>query len=142
MLFAIHIKLGDTNLYSKPFVFNQNNGSFISQMLRDIDFSFLIKKDQNFTLNIIEYSTKNDFYEFNKNNKECPDTIKLATYNLVFDEALDKCCTDEFEKGIFKRVLDQNNDVVLIFTVIRRKNEDDYIFSTPLITGNNSFFRI
>jgi hypothetical protein len=139
MLLGIHIKLNDTNLYSKPFIFNQNNGSFIAQMIRDIDFSFLIKKNQEFILNIIQYEHKNSYYELNKMNKEASDSVKFGTYNLIFDEVLDNSCMNDFEKGFFKKILDENHNITLIFSVIHRKDEDDYIFSTPSIIGNSSF---
>ena len=139
MLLGIHIKLNDTNLYSKPFIFNQNNGSFIAQMIRDIDFSFLIKKNQEFLLNIIQYEHKNSYYELNKMNKECVDSMKFGKYHLIFDEVLDNSCMNNFEKGVFKKILDENHNITLIFSVIRRKEEDDYIFSTPSIIGNSSF---
>ena len=139
MLLGIHIKLNDTNLYSKPFIFNQNNGSFIAQMIRDIDFSFLIKKNQEFILNIIQYEHKNSYYELNKMNKEASDSKIFGTYNLIFDEVLDNSCMNDFEKGFFKKVLDENHNITLTFSVVNRKDEDDYIFSTPLIIGNSSF---
>jgi hypothetical protein len=139
MLLGIHIKLNDTNLYSKPFIFNQNNGSFIAQMIRDIDFSFLIKKNQEFLLNIIQYEHKNSYYELNKMNKEPSNSKIFGRYNLIFDEVLDNSCMNDFEKGVFKKILDENHDITLIFSVVRRKDEDDYIFSTPSIIGNSSF---
>lgn len=141
MLLGIHIKLNDANLYSKPFLLNTHNDSFIAQVIRDIDFSFLMKKKENFLLNIIKYTNKNSFYEFNKHNKECEDSIKIGSFNLIFDEVSENMSIGDFEKGIFKKVLDEQMNLVIIFSVIHRKDEDDYIFSTPMVTGNNSFLK-
>jgi hypothetical protein len=139
MLLGIHVKLNDSNLYSKPFLFNKNKDSFICQMLRDVDFSFLIKKNDNFVLNIIKYDEKDSYYHLNRNNKECDDSYKLGTYNLVFDEVFESMSMGDFEKGIFKKILDLDKNLVIVFSAIMRKDDSDYIFSTPLITGNNLF---
>lgn len=144
MLLGIHIKLNENNLYSKPFSLNNNDNSniFVAQIIRDVDFSFLCEKNETMILSIIVYNNVRDCYNANKENKDNHNFTKLGEYTIVFDEIVENFVTDTFEKGVLRKYLDIQYNLCIEFSVIYRASENNYILSTPSITGNKNYLKL
>lgn len=139
MILGIAMKSNDVYSYSKPFILNNElKDKFIAQLIRDIDFSILLKKGEEVVLDIIIYPNKNSYYEANSKNTNNNLFKKLGSYNLLF-ENIEDTEFHGFKKGYFKKVLDQENDLSITFSTIYRKSDNDYIVSTPLIHGNKNY---
>jgi hypothetical protein len=139
MILGIAIKGNNVYSYSKPFILNTElKDKFIAQLIRDVDFSILLKKNELITLDIISYPSKNSYYEGNLRNDNNNLFKKLGSYNLLFENIEDNNFYG-FRKGYFKKVLDESNNISITFSTIYREYENDYIVSNPLIYGNKSY---
>lgn len=139
MILGIAIKSNNVYSYSKPFILNTElKDKFIAQLIRDIDFSILLKKNELITLDIIIYPNKNSYYDGNLRNDNINLFKKLGSYNLLFENIEDNNFYG-FKKGYFKKVLDESNNISITFSTIYREDEKDYIVSNPLIYGNKSY---
>jgi hypothetical protein len=139
MILGIAIKSNNVYSYSKPFILNTElKDKFIAQLIRDVDFSILLKKNELITLDIISYPSKNSYYEGNLRNDNNNLFKKLGSYNLLFENIEDNNFYG-FRKGYFKKVLDESNNISITFSTIYREYENDYIVSNPLIYGNKSY---
>jgi len=139
MILGIAVKNNGLYSYSKPFILNNElKDKFIAQLIRDIDFSILLKNNENIILDIIIYPNKNSYYEANSKYTNNNLFKKLGSYNLLFQN-IEDTNFQGFKKGYFKKILNQDYDLTISFTTIYRKEEDDYIVTTPLIYGNKDY---
>ena len=139
MILGIAIKNNGMYSYSKPFLLNNElKDEFIAQLIRDVDFSILLKNGEMIILDIVIYPNKNSYYEANSKNTSNNLFKKLGSYNLLF-ESIEDTNFHGFKKGYFKKLLDQDNNLTISFTTIYRKNEDNYIVTTPVIYGNKNY---
>lgn len=140
MFLGLCMKRNNINYYTKPFFLNDNNeDSFIGQIIRDVDFSLYIKLNDIFEISIIIYPEKDSYYIANKNNLE-PDIFKiLGKYPIVLDKIDDMIVFDNVKKGVIRKKLDEVYDINIEFSVILMKNGLDYILSHPYIYGKNNF---
>lgn len=144
MLLGICIKRNNIYHYSKPFIVNNyvdniGNNVFCAQIMRDIDFSVLLELNDNIVIDIIIYPNKMSSYDANLKNKDPDLFTKLGSYNVVFNNIIEKTCIDNFEKGKYCLKLDNPYNLEIEFTTIIRQRERDYIITTPTITGNSNF---
>ena len=139
MFLGIAIKNNGMYSYSKPFILNNElKDKFIAQIIRDVDFSILLKNGEMIILDIVIYPNKYSYYEANSKNTSNNLFKKLGSYNLLFENNEDINFQD-FKKGYFKKLLDQENNLNISFSTIYMKDEDKYIVTTPLIYGNKSY---
>lgn len=139
MILGIAIKNNGMYSYSKPFILNNElKDKFIAQLIRDVDFSILLKNGEMIILDIIIYPNRNSYYEANSKNTSNNLFKKLGSYNLLF-ESIEDTNFYGFKKGYFKKLLDEDNDLNISFTTIYRSNEDNYIVTTPVIYGNKNY---
>ena len=139
MILGISIKNNGIYSYSKPFILNNElKDKFIAQLIRDVDFSILLKNGEMIILDIIIYPNKSSYYEANSKNTSNNLFKKLGSYNLLF-ESIEDTNFYGFKKGYFKKLLDEEYDLNISFTTIYRSNEDNYIVTTPVIYGNKNY---
>ena len=139
MILGIAIKNNGMYSYSKPFILNNElKDNFIAQLIRDVDFSILLKNGEMIILDIIIYPNKSSYYEANSKNTSNNLFKKLGSYNLLF-ESIEDTNFYGFKKGYFKKLLDEEYDLNISFTTIYRSNEDNYILTTPVIYGNKNY---
>ena len=139
MFLGIAIKNNGMYSYSKPFILNNElKDKFIAQIIRDVDFSILLKNGEMIILDIVIYPNKYSYYEANSKNTSNNLFKKLGSYNLLFENNEDINFQD-FKKGYFKKLLDQENNLNISFSTIYMKDEDKYIVTPPLIYGNKSY---
>jgi hypothetical protein len=139
MILGIAIKNNGIYSYSKPFILNNElKDKFIAQLIRDVDFSILLKNGEMIILDIIIYPNKSSYYEANSKNTSNNLFKKLGSYNLLF-ESIEDTNFYGFKKGYFKKLLDEEYDLNISFTTIYRSNEDNYIVTTPVIYGNKNY---
>ncbi len=142
MLLGISIKKNNIYSYSKPFILNTElKDKFIAQLIRDVDFSILIKEHEMITLDIIIYPNKKSYYEANLKDGSTNLFKKLGSYNLLFENIEDTNFYG-FKKGYFKKLLNEENNLSITFSTVYREDEKDYIISNPLIYGNKSYLII
>ena len=140
MIVGIAIKNNGMYSYSKPFILNYElKDKFIGQIIRDVDFSILLKNGEMIILDIIIYPNKNSYYEANSKNTSNNLFKKLGSYNLLFESIENNNNFQDFKKGYFKKLLDQDNDLNISFSTFYRKVEDNYIVTTPVIYGNKNY---
>jgi hypothetical protein len=139
MILGIAIKNNGMYSYSKPFILNNElKDKFIAQLIRDVDFSILLKNGEMIILDIIIYPNKNSYYKANSKNTSNNLFKKLGSYNLLF-ESIEDTNFQGFKKGYFKKLLDQDNNLNISFSTFYRKDDDNYIVTTPVICGNNNY---
>ena len=139
MILGIAIKNNGIYSYSKPFILNNElKDKFIAQLIRDVDFSILLKNSEMIILDIIIYPNKSSYYEANSKNTSNNLFKKLGSYNLLF-ESIEDTNFQGFKKGYFKKLLDEEYDLNISFTTIYRSNEHNYIVTTPVIYGNKNY---
>jgi len=139
MILGIAIKNNGMYSYSKPFILNNElKDKFIAQLIRDVDFSILLKNGEMIILDIIIYPNKSSYYEANSKNTSNNLFKKLGSYNLLFESIEDNNFYG-FKKGYFKKLLHEEYDLNISFTTIYRSNEDNYIVTTPVIYGNKNY---
>lgn len=135
MLLAIKVERGDYTHYSKPFFLNtESDRVFVAQIIRDVDFSFIVEQADDFILTILSYNDKNDYYRLNTNVKPSKDPIILGIYPIFF-----KNNNENLIETHFNTVLDKEYDLKITFNVRYRKIENDYILSTPTLNGTKKF---
>ena len=85
MYLGICILKNDIHYYSKPLILNINkeNNSFTAQLIRDIDYSLILLKDENIILEIIVYPNSKSYLEANIKNVESNNFKKLGNYNII-----------------------------------------------------------
>ena len=142
MLVGIKIQINDSsiNYYSKPFILSFYDDTFNAQLIRDVDFSILIKKYDNVSLEIIEYSNKTDFYRLNTQNIEDHKCRILNKSNFIFENFDEKYESPDFQKSLFIKELSDIDNLTVAFTTILTNNDDKYILTTPIITGLKNLF--
>jgi hypothetical protein len=153
MLLAIKVERGDYTHFSKPFFLESFLSStklrlispefladtdpdkvFVAQIIRDIDFSFIIEQCDDFILTILLYHDKNDYYRLNTNIKPSNEPEILGIYPIFF-----KNNNENFIASYFNTVLDIEYNLKIIFNTRYRKIENDYILSTPTLYGDKKF---
>lgn len=145
MYLGICILKNDIHYYSKPLILNINkeNNSFTAQLIRDIDYSLILLKDENIILEIIVYPNSKSYLEANIKNVESNNFKKLGNYNIIIQNIYMKeykeLKFDHFKKGKFKKTLDTYNELTVEFNTIKREEKDEYIFCIPFISGKIDF---
>ena len=135
MLLAIKVERSDYTHYSKPFFLNNDTDKFfIAQIIRDVDFSFIIENSEQFILTILLYHEKNDYYKLNSNINLAKEPKILGIYQLFF-----KNNNHNYLQTHFNDVLDNEYNLKITFNMRYRKIENDYILSTPTLYGNKKF---
>ena len=135
MLLAIKVERNDNTHYSKPFFLNiESDRVFVAQIIRDVDFSFIVEQESDFILTILSYYDKNDYYRLNTNIKPSKQPTIFGIYPIFF-----KNNNENFIESHFNSVLDKEYDLKITFNVRYRKIENDYILSTPTLYGTNKF---
>ena len=138
MLLAIKVERGDYTHYSKPFFLNNElKEIFVAQIIRDIDFSFIVEQEDNFILTILSYHDKNDYYRLNTNVKPSKEPEIIGIYPIFF-----KNNNENNIETHFNSVLDPEYNLKITFNVRYRKIENDYILSTPTLNGNKKFLSL
>jgi hypothetical protein len=164
MLLAIKVERNDNIHYSKPFFLNNESDEvfrklhqpaaspaaphpgqallgaaevFVAQIIRDVDFSFIVEQDDDFILTILSYNDKNDYYRLNTNVKPSKEPEIFGIYPIFF-----KNNNENSIKTHFNSVLDKEYDLKITFNVMFRKIENDYILSTPTLSGNKIFLSL
>jgi hypothetical protein len=117
-----------------------NNNIFSGTLIRDIDYSFLLNLNDQIVIYIIQYPTKDYYYQCNNNN--CIDSkIKIIKeFEVIFDNIKELDYNDTFKKGNFFKKLDYENELKINFTTFYRSDENDYILSNPYISGLKKIF--
>jgi len=135
MLLAIKVERGDNIHYSKPFFLNNElEEFFVAQIIRDVDFSFIVEQGDDFILTILSYHDKNDYYRLNTNVKPSKEPEILGIYPIFF-----KNNNENLIETYFNSVLDPDHNLKITFNVRYRKIENDYILSTPTLYGTKKF---
>ena len=138
MLLAIKVERNDNIHYSKPFFLNNESDEvFVAQIIRDVDFSFIVDQSDDFILTILSYHDKNDYYRLNTNVKPSKEPEILGIYPLFF-----KNNNENFIETHFNTILDKEYDLKITFNLRYRKIENDYILSTPTLSGNKKFLSL
>ena len=147
MLIGLSIKKNETYHYCKPFIFNtfldkDEERIFIGQILRDVDFSLIVKKNEIIELDILLYKTKNDYYEGNLNHQKSNESFKkLGSYELVIDDFKEMYKNEEFKKFNYTKILNKNLEVEINFSLLELHNKtNEFILSTPMIKGKECYF--
>ena len=140
MYLGICILKNDIHYYSKPFILNidKENNSFTAQLIRDIDYSLILLKDENIVLEIIVYPNSKSYVEANIKNLQSNIFKKLGTYNIIIKNIKEYKFAN-FKKGKFEKILDIYNNLNIEFNTIKREEKDEYIFSIPYISGKIDF---
>jgi len=135
MLLAIKVERNSYTHYSKPFFLNNDQDKiFVAQIIRDVDFSFIIENSEQFILSILLYHEKNDYYKLNSNINLTKEPKIIGIYKLFF-----KNNNDNYSQTHFNSVLDNEYNLKITFNMRYRKIENDYILSTPTLYGNKKF---
>lgn len=132
----------NTYMYSKPFVMNIQNNSFVGQIIRDIDFSFYAKYNEKLDVSVIKYNSPTCYRKGNQNNLNPSEFRVVGQYNVYFDEITNKINFNGSIKGALTKIINEKHNIELTFNVILDKQQEDdmYIVSTPSITGSLSYF--
>jgi hypothetical protein len=139
MFLGLCIKNNNNYHYCRPFFINKDDNIFIGQIIRDVDFSIIVKLNEIIDLSIIVYPNKKSYHIANK-NKLNPEKFKiLGKYILFIDTISDIVILNNFNKGVIKKRLDNNHNVDIEFSMILMENKEYYILSTPYIKGNKSY---
>jgi hypothetical protein len=141
VLLGIKIKInnGIINYYSKPFVLSNDNNTFVAQLLRDIDFSFILKKNDIVELEVLIYPDRTFYQNLNSNNVQNHNLTTLGIYNFMFNNFNENYSSCEFKKTIFQKNLNNNLNVDICFSVIYIYSNDEYIISTPSLSGSSKY---
>jgi hypothetical protein len=139
MYLGLFFKKNNINYFSKPFLTEFDNKTFISQIIRDIDFSILINLNDSIEFSIIIYPEKFSFYIANINNLEKTTFKILGKYNIFFDIINDIIIFKDFKKGKFKKKLNDFYDLSIEFSVLFTENKLGYVLSTPTIKGTKNY---
>ena len=139
MFLGICIKYNNTYRYSKPFFLNIDDDTFIAQIIRDVDYSFLINLNDTFELNVIIYPRNDSYFEANKDNIEPINFKILGKYTVNTDNIKFSTTYNNFNKGSLIKKLDNQYDVNIEFSILLLENKKDYMLSTPCITGNRNY---
>lgn len=147
MLIGLSIKKDETYYYCKPFILNSfldKDGEkiIIGQILRDVDFSLIVIKNEIIELDILLYKTKNDYYEGNLKYQQSNESFKkLGSYKLVIDDFKEMYDNEEFKKFNYTKILNKNLEVEINFSLLELHNKtNEFILSTPMIKGKECYF--
>ena len=137
VLIGIKIKIneGSINYYSKPFLLDYDKDIFIAQLIRDVDFSFLLKKNDNVELEILIYPNKTIYQDLNIKNSEHHNLTVLGIYNFIFHNFNENYDSYEFKKTSFNKTLNNELNLEIFFSVIYIESNNEYIISTPTLRG-------
>jgi hypothetical protein len=137
VLIGIKIKIneGTLNYYSKPFILDYSNDLFIAQLIRDVDFSFLLKKNDSVELQILVYPNRTIYQNLNIKNIEQHNLTVLGMYNFIFHNFNENYDSYEFKKTSFNKTLNNELNLEIFFSVIYIESNNEYIISTPTLRG-------
>lgn len=141
ILIGIKIKIneGTINYYSKPFLLDYNKDLFIAQLIRDVDFSLLLKKNDNMELQILVYPNRTIYQKLNINNTDDHNLRILGTYNFIFQNFNENYDSSEFKKTLFNEILNNQLNLEIFFSVIYIEKNNEYIISTPTLQGSKDY---
>jgi len=121
--------------YSKPLIINILDNNFTGTLIRDIDYSFLLKLNDSIIIYIIEYPTAKYYYQCNNNNILDNKVKVIRNFEVIFSDIEELDYNTIFKKGTFSKNLDDDNELKIKFTTFYRSTENDYILSNPYISG-------
>jgi len=141
VLIGIKIKIneGTLNYYSKPFILDYSNDLFIAQLIRDVDFSFLLKKNDSVELQILVYPNRTIYQNLNIKNTEHHKLSVLGSYNFIFHNFNENYDSYEFKKTSFNKKLNNELNLEIFFSVIFIETNNEYIISTPTLRGSTKY---
>ena len=149
MLIGIGIKNNNKYYYSKPLfidTINNNKDYFYGMLFKDIDYSLILKYDQEINLNIVKYKNNTSYNKLNLDESNSDEIEIIGSYNLMFNNFKNRYEVNEYKRESFKNILDENYDLEIEFSVIStkklvRNNKDNtYILSLPILKGKKIFF--
>ena len=143
MILGICIKNEETYNYSKAlFLDSTNDKYFIAQSIRDIDFSIIVKSMDNLKIFIIKYS-KSDFYKkcnIDNINPERSNIKILGNYSFIFEPEQNNTTIINNKINNKKKLLIQlDKEYELNIDMSYILYNDDYILTTPYISGNKNY---
>jgi hypothetical protein len=140
-LIGIKVKIneGTINYYSKPFLLDYDEDLFIAQLIRDVDFSFLLKKNDSVELQILVYPNRTIYQNLNIKNIEHHNLRILGTYNFIFHNFNENYDSYEFKKTSFNKKLNNELNLEIFFSVIYIETNNEYIISTPTLRGSTKY---
>ena len=140
-LIGIKVKIneGTINYYSKPFLLDYDEDLFIAQLIRDVDFSFLLKKNDSVELQILVYPNRTIYQNLNIKNIEHHNLRILGTYNFIFHNFNENYDSYEFKKTFFNKKLNNELNLEIFFSVIYIETNNEYIISTPTLRGSTKY---
>lgn len=126
--------------YSKPFILNkEGDDKFIAQIIRDVDYSLIIDKNETITIEIVKYPKSTSYIEYNISGNYHNFTI-LGTYNILFNKLNNDYIFEKKSHGSTSILIDDNYQLELYFTYISYK-KIKYILSTPMLTGKIDYLK-
>jgi hypothetical protein len=143
-LIGIKVKIneGIINYYSKPFLLDYDKDLFIAQLIRDVDFSILLKKNDSIELQILVYPNRTIYQNLNIKNSEHHNLAVLGTYNFIFHNFNENYDLYEFKKTSFNKTLNNELKLEIFFSVIYIDSNDEYIVSTPTLRGSKKYLEL
>ena len=138
LLIGIVIKSKSIFYYSKPMILNIEKDFFIAQLLRDVDFSIILKKDEPIILDIVIYPKSDSYIEANIKHQYNNIFEKVGSYNLLFDDLVEDYFLNGLKKCTYRKNLDECYNINITLNAILVKN-NNYIVSTPILNGNKNY---
>jgi hypothetical protein len=138
MLLGIVIKRKNIYYYSKPLVLNVEKDFFVAQLLRDVDFSIILRKDEPITLDIVIYPKGDSYIDANINNEYNNIFKKIGSYDLIFDHLVEDYLLNGLKKCTYRKILDEEDNINITLNAVSIKN-NNYIVSTPLLNGSKNY---
>ena len=145
MILGMCVKSNQTNKFTKPFIINYiPDNLFIAQIIRDVDFSFYAKYNEELEINILSYPDRTSYGYANINNSEPEKFNVIGKYNIIFDEIHNKINFCDTIKGMLIKSLHPNLGINITFNVIldKSQNDDTYILSTPCFSGPKKYLEL
>jgi len=126
--------------YSKPFILNiENENSFIAQIIRDVDFDYIVNKNETINIEIVKYPRLDSYYYGNIQNSD-HNFESLGKYNILCDKLNSDYIFQDRIHGSFNVNLDVNFNLELMFSFTTYDNK--YLLLTPMLTGNINYLRL
>jgi hypothetical protein len=133
-MIGLCLKQGNKYKYSRPLLMDFTDTKYFNgQFLRDIDYSLMVRLDDELELFIINYTSKFDYYQGNIKNKN-PNEFNILNKYILRIENIDN------EQGYLYIKLNENNELTIKFSMILcEKNE--YYMSNPYLSGLKEFLK-
>jgi hypothetical protein len=138
VLLGVAIKSKGIYYYSKYMVLNIEDDLFIAQLLRDVDFSIILKKNQPITLDIVIYPKNDSYIKANIDHQYVNIFKKIGSYELLFDDLVENYFLNGLKKCTYRKNLDERYNINITLNAILVEN-NNYIVSTPILNGNKNY---